>query len=182
MAQQQPHEIVWTLVNVCVAARCIHVIAELGVADHIEDQPVSVGELASSCEVNADALDRVLRLLTAHGVFDREEGRYRHTPASRLLQSDHPMTMRPFARMMGLPFGWGSLTQLAHSIRTGLPAIEIREPKGFWVYLQNHPDEGWRRSRRGSCCLRFHPLRKNRRRRGRPRASVAIRTRCGAYR
>ena len=141
MAPQQPHEIVWTLVNVCVAARCIHVIAELGVADHIEDQPVSVGELASSCEVNADALDRVLRLLTAHGVFDREDGRYRHTPASRLLRSDQPMTMRPFARMMGLPFGWGSLTELAHSIRTGLPAIEILEPKGLWAYLQNHPDE-----------------------------------------
>ncbi|MDQ3903919.1 MAG: hypothetical protein M3300_00340 [Actinomycetota bacterium] len=116
-------------------------IAELGVADHIEDQPVSVGELASSCEVNADALDRVLRLLTAHGVFDREDGRYRHTPASRLLRSDQPMTMRPFARMMGLPFGWGSLTELAHSIRTGLPAIEILEPKGLWAYLQNHPDE-----------------------------------------
>jgi hypothetical protein len=141
VAPQQPHEIVWTLVNVCVAARCIHVIAELGVADHIEDQPVSVGELASSCEVNADALDRVLRLLTAHGVFDREDGRYRHTPASRLLRSDQPMTMRPFARMMGLPFGWGSLTELAHSIRTGLPAIEILEPKGLWAYLQNHPDE-----------------------------------------
>jgi C-methyltransferase len=141
VAQQQPHEIVWTLVNVCVAARCIHVIAELGVADHIEDQPVSVGELASSCEVDADALDRVLRLLTAHGVFDREDGRYRHTPASRLLRSDQPMTMRPFARMMGLPFGWGSLTELAHSIRTGLPAIEILEPKGLWAYLQNHPDE-----------------------------------------
>jgi C-methyltransferase len=141
VAQQQPHEIVWTLVNVCVAARCIHVIAELGVADHIEDQPVSVGELASSCEVNADALDRVLRLLTAHGVFNREDGRYRHTPASRLLRSDQPMTMRPFARMMGLPFGWGSLTELAHSIRTGLPAIEILEPKGLWAYLQNHPDE-----------------------------------------
>jgi hypothetical protein len=141
VAQQQPHEIVWTLVNVCVVARCIHVIAELGVADHIEDQPVSVGELASSCEVNADALDRVLRLLTAHGVFDREDGRYRHTPASRLLRSDQPMTMRPFARMMGLPFGWGSLTELAHSIRTGLPAIEVLEPKGLWAYLQNHPDE-----------------------------------------
>jgi O-methyltransferase len=141
VVEQQPHEIVWTLVNVCVAARCIQVIAELGVADHIEDQPVGVGELASSCEVNADALDRVLRLLTAYGVFDREEGRYLHTPASRLLQSDHPMTMRPFARMMGLPLGWGSLTELAHSIRTGLPAIEILEPKGLWAYLQNHPDE-----------------------------------------
>jgi C-methyltransferase len=141
VAQQQPHEIVWTLVNICVAARCIHLIAELGVADHIEDQPVSVDELASSCAVNPDALDRVLRLLAAHGVFDRQDGTYRHTPASRLLQSDHPMTMRPFARMMGLPLGWDSLTELAHSIRTGSPAVEILEPKGLWTYLQNHPDE-----------------------------------------
>lgn len=100
------------------------------VADHIEDQPVSVGELASSCEVNADALDRVLRLLTAHGVFDREDGRYGHTPASRLLRSDQPMTMRPFARMMGLPFGWGSLTELAHSIRAYLPSRSLN-PRDF---------------------------------------------------
>ena len=46
------------------AARCLHVVSDLGVADHIGDQPARIGELASSCEVDdPDGLDRVLRLL-----------------------------------------------------------------------------------------------------------------------
>ena len=141
MDAQQPHEVVWTLTNAAVAARCIHVIAELGVADIVGDQPVQVRELASSCGADADALDRVLRLLVAHGVFQLQAGAYAHTPSSRLLRSDHPMSMRAFTRMMGLPSMRGCLTSLDHSVRTGRPAMETMEPKGFWAYLQDHPDE-----------------------------------------
>lgn len=56
------------------------VVSDLGVADHIGDQPVRMGELASSCEAEPDGLDRVLRLLTAHGIFQRLHGSYGHTP------------------------------------------------------------------------------------------------------
>src|SRR5436190_22931871 len=58
-----------------------------------------------------------------------------------MLRSDHPMTMRPFAQMMGLPFSWGSLTELKHSVQTGEPAIEILEPNGAWAYLESRPEE-----------------------------------------
>jgi hypothetical protein len=96
-------------------SRCLHVISDLGVADHIGDQPVRIGELASSCGVDPDGLDRVLRLLTTHGIFQRQQGSYGHTPSSLLLRSDHPMTMRAFTQMMGVPFTWGSLTEFKHS-------------------------------------------------------------------
>ena len=102
---------------------------------------MAISELAAACGVDLGALDRVLRLLTTHGIFERQEGGYCHTPSSHLLRSDHPMTMRPFAQMMGLPFVWGSLTELKHSVRTGKPAIEVMEPKGVFAYLQDRPDE-----------------------------------------
>jgi hypothetical protein len=51
------------------------------------------------------------------------------------------MTMRPFAQMMGLPFVWGSLTELKHAVHTGKPAVEVLEPEGLWAYLQERPDE-----------------------------------------
>jgi hypothetical protein len=35
ITQLQPHEAIWTLTNGVVASRCLHVVAELGVADHI---------------------------------------------------------------------------------------------------------------------------------------------------
>ncbi len=37
---QQPHETIWNLATATVASRTLHVIAELGVADHIDASPV----------------------------------------------------------------------------------------------------------------------------------------------
>ena len=87
---EQLHEIIWRLSTAGFAARCIQIVADLGVADRIGDSPVPVTDLAASCKVNADALDRVLRLLAAHGVFENHDGGYGHTPPSRLLCADHP--------------------------------------------------------------------------------------------
>ena len=64
---QQPHELVWTLTTAGFAARCVHVVADLGVADRIDDSSVPAPELASACGVDADALGRVMSLLAAHG-------------------------------------------------------------------------------------------------------------------
>ena len=139
--EQEPHEVMWTLTNAVVASRCLHVVAELGVADDVADEPVSAKELAAGRGADAEALDRALRLLAAHGVFERAGGGFRHTPASELLRSDHPMSMRAFARMMGLPVISATFGQLEHSIRSGSPAVETIEPEGFWAYLQDNPDE-----------------------------------------
>ena len=141
MTQQQPHEIVWTLTNAVVASRCLHVVAELGVADHVGDGAVSAAELASCCGADADALERVLSLLAAHGVFEREGGGFCQSPASELLRSDHPQSMRAFPRMMGQPAISMTFANLEHSIRTGSPALDTIEPSGFWAYYQDHPDE-----------------------------------------
>ncbi len=42
---QRPHELVWTLTTAGFAARCVHVIADLGVADRIDDSRASADEL-----------------------------------------------------------------------------------------------------------------------------------------
>lgn len=138
---RQPHEVIWALTNATVASRCLQVVAELGVADALEDEPASVETLAARCELDADALDRVLRLLAAHGVFERVNGGFRHTPASQLLRSGQPMSMRAFSRMMGMPVFSATFAQLDHSVRTGSPALEAVTPGGLWPYLQEHPDE-----------------------------------------
>jgi C-methyltransferase len=141
LAPRPPHEIIWTLANAFIASRCLHVIAALGVADEIGDAPVSTPELASRCGADADALGRALRLMAAHGIFEADGDGFRHTPPSRLLRSDHPMSMRAFAAMMDLPGFTAAFAQLEHSVRTGSPAIETVEPKGAWAYLHDHPDE-----------------------------------------
>lgn len=124
------------------AARALHVVAELGVADHLDDEPHDAKALAGDLRADPDALHRLLRLLETHGVFARDTtGAWAHTPNSRLLRTDHPMSLRAFARMAGTAFGWDSFTGLEHSARTGEPGICLLEPKGWTAYLQEHQDE-----------------------------------------
>ena len=138
---QEPHELVWALTTAGVASRCLHVVAELGVADEVDEDAVSAEVLAARCGANADALDRAMRLLAAHDVFERTASGFRHTPASRLLRGDHPMSMRAFPRMIGLPVMAAAFAQLEHSIRTGSPAVETVDPRGIWAYFEDHPKE-----------------------------------------
>ena len=123
--------------------RCLHMVANLGVADALEETPQTASDLAASVSAHPEALGRVLRLLAAHGVFEMQGGEtFRHTPASRLLRSDHPQSMLAFARMLGLPIIWSSFGAMEHSVRTGLPAAAEVFPGGFWEYLAQHPEEG----------------------------------------
>ena len=139
--ERQPHETIWGLATATVASRTLHVVAELGVADHIDDAPVPAKELAARCGTDEGALDRALMLLAAHGVFDRTGDGYSHTEASRLLRSDHPMSMRAFPRMMGMASFTATLGHLEHSVRTGEPAFGLVEPDGLFAHLQHHQDE-----------------------------------------
>jgi len=134
----QPNQVVWNLINYHTLARCIHVVADLGVADVIQDRPVTAAELARRTGANADALDRMLRLLSANDVFASTREGYVHTVASELLRSDHPQSLRPFARMMGMPLVWNDFTQLGVTARTGKPALDW---PGLVAYFKDHPEE-----------------------------------------
>jgi len=124
----------------CVS-RCLHIVADLGVADALDETPHTAAELAASVGAHPDALGRVLRLLAAHGVFEVQGDTFGHSPTSQLLRSDHPTSMRAFARMFGLPVNWATYEVLEHTLRTGLPAAEKVLPDGLWGYYAEHPEE-----------------------------------------
>ena len=86
--------------------RCLHAVAELGIADALGESPRSAEELARDTRTHAGALARTLRVLSAEGIFEARDGAWGHTPASRLLRSDHPQSMRSFVRMIGLSVYW----------------------------------------------------------------------------
>src|SRR6188472_3614022 len=113
---------VWTLINSHVVARCIHMVADFGVPDAIDGEPVSADELAARTGMDADALARMLRLLSAHGLFAAHPAGWVHTPRSELLRSDHPQSLPSFARMIGTN-AWAAFTELAQPAQTGRPAF-----------------------------------------------------------
>jgi hypothetical protein len=133
-----PDQVIFSLVNSHAIARCLQVVAEFGVADALADCPMTAAELAAQTGMNADALNRMLRLLAAHDVFAHEGEGYRHTPASELLRTDHPHSLLSLTRMMGMPVIWNSFTELAHTARTGKPVLDFA---GFITYFAAHPEE-----------------------------------------
>jgi hypothetical protein len=120
--------------------RCLHVVADLGVADHIADIPRPAAELAAEVGADADALGRVMQLLSAHGVFESHPAGFAHSEVSRFLRTDHPASMRAFARMFGLPVNWQGYGGLSHTVATGRPATETMIEGGYWAYFAKHPE------------------------------------------
>ncbi len=131
-------QMVWDLATSHAVARCLHVVAELGVADALDDTAATAGELAARTGADADALSRMLRLLAGHGVFAVGSQGYVHTPTSALLRSDHPQSMRGFVRMIGMPVVWNDFTELAKPATTGEPALTFG---GLVAYFADHPNE-----------------------------------------
>lgn len=103
-----PFGTVWELATTYWLSRCLHVATEIGVADALGPEPARPDALASSVGVNADALFRIVRLLAAHDVLEVKDGRIAHTPASEILRTDHPQSMRAFVRVMGVPAIWSA--------------------------------------------------------------------------
>src|SRR5437016_4549073 len=140
MSEIDPFETLRQISGGYCLSRSVHVLAELNVADALGNVAQSPADLAKAVGADADALSRILRLASAHGVFEQQGKTFRHSPASRMLRSDHPQSMRAFVRMFGLAINWDAYRELDYSVKTGRRAMEKTLPEGIWSYLEGHPE------------------------------------------
>ena len=134
-----PAALVADLSRAHIAARCLHVIAECGAADAVGDAGATPAEIAAHTGFDADALDRMLRLLAAHGIFVRTaDGHYAHSAASRLLKTDEPGSLRSYVRMGGMPAFWDRFTELDRTAREGQRQHHM---SSLVEYFASHPEE-----------------------------------------
>lgn len=139
--ESSPVETLFEIAGGYLLVRSLHAVANVGVADALGEAPMAVSALAEATDTNADALGRILRLLSANGVFELRGETIAHTPASQLLRTDHPQSMRPLVRMLGQPVIWKVLEHFEDSLRSGQPAVGRVLPEGFWSYFGKHADE-----------------------------------------
>jgi hypothetical protein len=131
-----PNVRVFELAAAAVPARALWAAAEAGIADHLDDAPRPVEELASATGSHAGALYRILRLLASLGVFEEHAGRrFSHTEMSRTLRSDHPTRARAAVRMLGMPAMWQGFGAIDTSLATGGTGwhAAIGEPVFEWL-------------------------------------------------
>lgn len=115
--------------------RALFVAAELGVADVLGDGPESVERIAAKTGAHAPSLERVLRLLVKHQVFDQDElGRFHNNAVSKLISSDVPGSLRDFVRFDNAVL-WAAYGDLLHAVKTGEPGFDHAHGKDFFAYL-----------------------------------------------
>jgi hypothetical protein len=138
---KSPIDLIMEISQGFTLSRTLHVVAELGISDKLDEAPRNATELAAATSTDPEALYRALRLLAAYGIFKLSDGAWTHTPASLLLRSDHPQSMRSFVRMFEIPALWNIGAHLDYSLRTGRSAAEKALPNGgFWGYLADNPE------------------------------------------
>ena len=121
-------------------SRAIHVAAELGIADHITVVPVTLDEIARETRTDATCLKRLLRFLSAYGIFaETSQDLFCNTTLSLVLRSDHPESVRAGLRRIG-DFWWSAVGHMDQSIRTGQSAFAHLHGIDFFQYLKTNPD------------------------------------------
>ena len=101
-------------------AKALYAVAELGIPDHLEKGPRSAEDLAGATGAHAPSVYRLLRTLTAFGVFERDaDRRFGLTPLGATLRSNAPEHTRAAVRMLASPWMWRATSEFLHAVRTG---------------------------------------------------------------
>jgi len=126
---------IWELTDLCTPW-CIHVVATLRIAEHIESGKTEIHSLAQAAGSDADSLCRVLRHLVSRGVFEEPSpGRFAlNDTARQLISARLGLDLEGIGGRMAQ--AWGTLLS---AVRTGKPAYHEAFGRGFWEDLDAHP-------------------------------------------
>lgn len=124
----------WLSQAICAAA-------ELGIADLLKDGPRSSAELAAETGASEDGVYRLLRALSAVGLFTESQGRrFALAELGTPLRSDAPGSVRGFARFVGHEINGRPWNEILHSVKTGQPAFDLVFGAPIFEYLAARPE------------------------------------------
>lgn len=122
-------------------SQALRLVADLEIADRLANVDRAVDDLAEEVSCDADALYRVMRLLSAEGVFrEISARRFVLTEIGAALRCDAQSSPRDVIRMLNRE-PYGAFAELDHSVRTGLPTFEQTFGKARFEWLEDHPAE-----------------------------------------
>jgi hypothetical protein len=140
LVERDPDELLGGLLFGFVGTQLLHVVAELGIADLIDDEAQSVDALATRAGSAPDVLFRYLRTLATLGVFvEVEERRFAQTPASRLLRRDSGTGWHDFAVVYGGVYR--AFAEALPAVREGRNMFELAAGCGWWDWLAQRPED-----------------------------------------
>jgi hypothetical protein len=116
--------------------------AELGVADHLAQRPLTAAELAELVGSDPEATFRFLRACAALGLATPDdELRFTSTPLLDTLRTGVPHSLRDIALVHGSPGHWLPWGHLPQAVREGKPQTEIALGMDIWDHFAANPTE-----------------------------------------
>ena len=117
-------------------------IARMRIADVLGEHSLSAEEIAARTDTHADAIHRMLRALSANGVFRlRGDGRFENNRLSQALQSNHPSRAREWCAYFSSSSNVHAWLAVEHTLRSGKNGFEHIHGKSVWEWFDVYPDE-----------------------------------------
>jgi hypothetical protein len=111
-------------------------VAQLRLADLIDEEPVAVADLAAQVGADQRALLRLLRALVAHGVFVHAgDQRFGHNEYSRTLRTDAPHSVLNLLLLAASEWNWVVWQNLTGAVKSGRPAFLDHYGKDLYRYF-----------------------------------------------
>jgi len=121
----QPAEILLQVATGHFVASALYGVLSAGIPDLLKSGSKSVAELSVLAGLHEGALYRVMRALSAAGLFRENPARtFSLTPVSEPLCRDAQNSMRQMALWLTLPFHFEVYGEMCHSLRTGETVAE----------------------------------------------------------
>jgi C-methyltransferase len=123
-------------------AGALRAAVRLRLPDALGPEPATSDSLAAEVNADPEALGRLLRALSAHGVFTEvTPGSFAHTELSSLLREDAENSLRFMVLWATEPWTWQVWGHLDTAVRTGKGVFGDLFGKEFFTYLHEDAPE-----------------------------------------
>jgi hypothetical protein len=123
-------------------SRALHAAAVLDLAGLLADGPRDSASLAAATRTHPGALRRLMRALSAFGVFaETAPGIFAPTPVSDRLRDEAPDSMRAAVPFLAGDTRWKCWGDMLTSLHTGAPAADRVLGMSIFDYYGAHPAE-----------------------------------------
>lgn len=132
----------WTHPNQ-LRALAISTAIRVGVIDTVHEGPKTAAEIAVECELAPNYVHRLLRALTAYGLFTRTDDHYSLTPVSKPLLAEHPSSFREIFLFYYSPDRLAACRHMPEVVARGdISGYELEYGCTQFEYFEQNPEFG----------------------------------------
>ena len=137
-----PEVLAWERLMAFATTRVIGALVEVGAIEALGVGPATAAKLAGDLDLDADTLERTLRLAADEGIVARGRGgAWSLTATGQALREGHSPSISYWARHINTAAVQEAWANLAASIRTGEPSFPATHGRSVWDHFAANPDE-----------------------------------------